>query len=449
MLLSFRAANHRSLRDEQHLLLTPVYPDSAPRDAEWGAVPVVGVFGPNASGKSNVLDALTYMRRMVRGSFRENEPGAGLERHPYALDSFQAEPSSFVVDLSLPGPNKTDIRYEYGFCVDDRQVTEEWMYSYPLGRRRRVFHRTLDGYSWGSHTADSMRSVEDLVESNVLFLSVAARSKQDEVRPVYDWFFRQVWVSRPGSYDRYREPLLFEQDDAFVSWLTRLLRSADTGIQGTEIIEESEEEFAARLGRVGERAERHASRMRTLVFRHRGEHGTARLDFRDQSTGTRSLIGLSRPIFNALRHGATVLIDELDASLHPYLSAHLIGLFQSPDTNPQGAQLIFTTHDAALLGRIQGVEVLKRDQIWFTEKDECGRTELFPLTDFKPRKDDNRELRYLAGRYGAVPTVTDELALTALAQRGAPDDVPPDAQARRPQSEVEGQQADRPGTTPR
>src|SRR5690349_7023347 len=102
MLLSFRASNHRSLRDEQQLLLTPVYAADSPDEADWKAVPVIGIFGPNASGKSNVLDALLYMERLVRGSLRESEPGAGLQRHPFALDSEAlVEPSSYVADLLL------------------------------------------------------------------------------------------------------------------------------------------------------------------------------------------------------------------------------------------------------------------------------------------------------------------------------------------------------------
>ncbi|MGW0586185.1 AAA family ATPase [Streptosporangium sp. NPDC002607] len=134
------------------------------------------------------------------------------------------------------------------------------------------------------------------------------------------------------------------------------------------------------------------------------------------------------PVFRSLDRGSLLIVDELDSSLHPYLSAQLVKLFREPETNPLGAQLIFTSHDATLLGRIQGEEVLHRDHVWFTEKDECGATELFPLSDFKPRKDENRERRYLTGRYGAVPIVNDELFAAALSRRGEVGDVPPDGQ---------------------
>jgi uncharacterized protein len=210
--------------------------------------------------------------------------------------------------------------------------------------------------------------------------------------------------------------------------LTSLLRAADTGIEGAELVEETKEEFAVRVARTKALTGGPTSgRRRELFFRHRnGQDGVA-LSIRDQSLGTQALCDLGIPAFRALDEGLLFVVDELDSSLHPYLTAQLIRLFQSEETNPLGAQLIFTSHDATLLGRIQGEEVLHRDNIWFTEKDDCGATELFPLSDFKPRTEENRERRYLAGRYGAVPIVNDELFAAALAARGDADDVPSDA----------------------
>ncbi|GAB3675584.1 ATP-binding protein [Actinocorallia lasiicapitis] len=418
MLLSFRTANHKSLRDEQQLLLTPVYPPESADEGEWEALPVAGIFGPNASGKSNVLDALVYMRHMVRASLQASEPGTPPSRTPHALDreAIQA-PSSYVVDLLLDG-----VRHEYGFSVGPERIDEEWLYSYPLKQRRRIFHRTGDAYEWGTHTEAAMRSVAAIVDPSVLFISVAARSRQDDVEPVYDWFYRKLASRRLVGGVSQRDLLarLAKADETYLTWLNGLLRAADTGIEDAEVTDVDEVKLSdGFLGNAGQ--------PRRVQFNHRGGDGTVPFKIADESTGTQSLMSLASPIFSVLNEGGTLVVDELDASLHPYLSARLIGLFRSAVTNQNGAQLLFTTHDAALLGRIQGVEVLARDQIWFTEKDECGRTELFPLTEFKPRKDENRELRYLAGRYGAVPALTDELVLTTLAQRGAEDVVPKDA----------------------
>ncbi|MEU0479149.1 ATP-binding protein [Streptosporangium sp. NPDC006013] len=426
MLLNFRMANHRSLRDEQQLSLTPSYRADGPVDVDRETVPVIGIFGPNASGKSNVIDALVYMRNLVRGSLKESEPGTGIRRYPFALDpASREEPSTYVVDLFLEG-----VRHTYGFSVDDVQVTEEWMYSYPQKRKRVIFHRQFEDYSYGDHSPESMRRVQEITESNVLFMSVAARSKQDLVRAVYDWFTSVL--DRKAAMMRHLRSSAFSADfldrSGHLDRLTSLLRAADTGIESAEIIEETAEEFAERSARPGG-AERYPSqRRKDIFFQHRGEGGTFALGLRDQSLGTQALYEIGIPVFRSLDRGSLLIVDELDSSLHPYLSAQLVKLFREPETNPLGAQLIFTSHDATLLGRVQGEEVLHRDHVWFTEKDECGATELFPLSDFKPRKDENRERRYLTGRYGAVPIVNDELFAAALSRRGEVGDVPPDGQ---------------------
>ncbi len=141
-----------------------------------------------------------------------------------------------------------------------------------------------------------------------------------------------------------------------------------------------------------------------ILFRH--GHAEGLFGFSDESAGTRSWVGLLPDALDALEVGGTMVIDEIDASLHPLLTARLIGLFRESDTNPRGAQLIFTTHDASLLGTALGEEVLARDQIWFVEKDRNGASRLYPLSDFKPREGENRERRYLGGSYGAVPVVS-------------------------------------------
>jgi hypothetical protein len=152
MLLSFRFANHRSFRDEQQLNFTPVYESGTlEADAELAAVPVVGIFGANASGKSNVISALGYLSNMVRTSDRESEPGLGPRRQPFRLDQAVArEPSSYAVDLQING-----IRYTYGFILDDDQILEEWLYAYPLKKKRIVFERAGQDFHWGDESSRS------------------------------------------------------------------------------------------------------------------------------------------------------------------------------------------------------------------------------------------------------------------------------------------------------
>lgn len=419
MLLSFRAANHRSLRDEQQLLLTPSDADDT---ADWEALPVAGIFGANASGKSNVLDALAYMLAMVRGSFPESEPGAGIERHPFALDpAMRDEPSVFVVDLLLDG-----MRYTYGFAVDDSHVLEEWMYSHPQKQQQTIFHRKEDIYSYGEQTPGSIKQAEEITDPNVLFISVAARSRQPILRPVYTWFRDLSPLVQADFLRRRYRPSIFGllrvSEVRYLDRISTLLNAADTGIESAKLVEETDEELRARTLRFPDGEESRTRRRRRVFFNHRSDQGVVPLSLEDQSEGTQAIYSIGIKAFAALDAGLPLIVDELNSSLHPFLTAQLIGLFRNPETNSRGAQLIFTSHDATLLGRIQGEVVLHRDHIWFTEKSESGATELFPLSEFEPPQEDNRGRRYLAGRYGAVPVVNDELFAAAVAARRDVDD---------------------------
>lgn len=438
MLLSFRVENHKSVRDEQQLLLTPAYEDARPENAGWEASTVAGVFGANASGKSNVLNALVYMRDTVRWSMNNSEPGGGVARTPFALSAEAgSEPSTYVVDLMLGG-----VRHTYGFAVDDTEVVEEWLYRYPKRRKRAVFERDEGGFSFGEESRSRLRQVEQLTGPNVLFLTVAARTGSNEVAPVYRWFSEAlVFAEERGTRipDWLRGNKVRQEH---VESLSALLRSADTGVHSVELQNDSEggassghvaggfwrRELRPQRGRPGEEpagegeaetAKKFARWLQkpTLAFRHSTDDEVRRLEWAEESRGTKALTTLGYQAQRVLEFGGALVVDEIDASLHPYLSARIISLFRDEAENPHGAQLLFTSHDAALLGRIRGEEVLKRDHIWFVDKDAQGRTELYPLSDFKPRGDDNRSRRYLTGRYGAVPEVDDELFREALSRR--------------------------------
>lgn len=427
MLLSFRVGNHKSIRDEQQLLLTPAYDDATPEAAEWEALTVAGVFGANASGKSNVLDALGYMRETVRWSMRDNEPGGGMRREPFALSTEATEePSTFVVDLMLSG-----VRHTYGFAVDDDRVVEEWLYSYPRRRKRVVFERDEEGLTFGEAAPVKLRRVEDLLGPNVLFLTVAARASNEEVEPVYQWFSESLGFADERTSDRprwLRENLISEED---VRLLGDMLASADTGIRtlelqkgygGTDAGELRAQASAAARKRAGHPGGHPGQSAlfpaeSNLLFHHLEDSRGPGFDWKQESLGTRAFVMMAYEARRVLRAGGMLVVDEIDTSLHPYLSARIISLFQDEEQNPHGAQLLFTSHDAALLGRVRGEEALKRDHIWFVAKDEQGGSTLYPLSDFKPRGDDNRARRYLTGRYGAVPDVDDELFQEALRRR--------------------------------
>ncbi|MFF6993735.1 ATP/GTP-binding protein [Streptomyces sp. NPDC008313] len=439
MLLNFRVSNHRSIRDELEWQLHPVYGGERPPGTSWQAVPVAGIFGSNAAGKSNVVDALRYMAEMVSQSPLMAEEDEGVRRRPFLLDTVApSECSWYVADLLVRGE-----RYVYGFEVDDESVRSEWLYAYPEGRRRVVFERDGDAFHVGSSQRDAraLSTVAEVTASSALFLSMAARSKASvtSLSRVYRWFRHDLVFGGPvlGRAFPYslrlltRELALHFDRMGEPAHLRELLRAADLGIEDFRV--EAVEEQPLDGGRPRLRPQRPSDakapdariealpgrrRVRhELWLRHTGRNGSFELPLSAESSGTRAIVEYAIALERVTELGGTLVVDELDSSLHPRLSAFLVGLFQDPARNPHGAQLLFTSHDASLLGRKAGEDILKRDQIWFASKNEFGETSLYPLSDFRPRSEENRERRYLSGSYGAVPVIDDSFA-PAVAGRG-------------------------------
>lgn len=422
MLLSFRFANHRSFRDEQQLNLSPVYGvDGAPvGEGSIEAVPVVGIFGANASGKSNVISAFDYMSRMVGESDRESEPGLGLRRQPFLLDPEIATlPSSYAVDLALDG-----VRHTYGFTVDDQQIIEEWLHSYPSRRKRVVFERSGQDFNWGEESRRSgIRRLAEIVAPTALFLSVSARfdphssSEADgregplaSLHDTFSWLWQKVSYDRTPNNRRIRE-------SSYSRWLAdprrraaivRLLRAADVGLQDVSVTRTP-------IGSINDDINTFVSEIK---FLHHGAVNNVTLKVGDESSGTLRLLQLAGRAIPVLENGGLFLVDEIDSSLHPLLTASLVSLFQSATVNTRRAQLVFTTHDATLLGPLDGEDVLRRDQVWFTDKDDDGASELVPLAEFRPRRQgENRQKRYLNGSYGAIPELSMRLLEQAVMSR--------------------------------
>jgi hypothetical protein len=389
VLRSFRVANHRSFRDEQELQLMPVY------DKDRPAVPVAAVYGANASGKSNLLDALRWMQGAVRESFRVWEADTGIPRVRYRLDNDESRPSVFVADLVLDG-----VQWVYGFSVTSEAVQEEWLHTYPHGRERVIFERNGQELELGSTVPERRSRAEilrGLMRDNALLLSVASQANQAEVRAVYRWFhLYQMHVTRMGipSVRRDHLSLLIARARKDYPEFVDLLRTSDFGIVDVTV-----EEPPA------------WSRVPIVRFRHAPDG--VLLDLADQSEGTLAWAELLVHALEALRNGSLMIIDEIDASLHSRLTGRLVELFRDRETNAHGAQLLFTTHDATLLGTSSGEDLLHRDEIWFVEKKD-GASSLYPLSDFHPRKGENRERRYLLGSYGAVPVVFEDSMVRSM-----------------------------------
>ncbi|MFE2291360.1 ATP/GTP-binding protein [Streptomyces sp. NPDC059452] len=429
MLLRFQVTNHASLLEEQELSLvaTDRHPGRAERAAPSGdesAVPVVAIYGTNASGKSNVIDSIGWMRSAVLSSFRHWDPSGGVPRRPFVLGHGTAErPSSFAVDFVVGG-----VHHQFGFSVDDERVTEEWLYYYPEGRQRRLYERGADDVvTFGRWLTGRRKLIAELLRPNSLYLSVAAAQGHDQLSEVFRWFRSGLRMATDHDFAQrldHTVRLCLEGLEELEGGDGRedqpvldLLRFADLGVSGLEI-QDWDENIRADRQRItralrdalGDKVRVQEDGKQRVRVEHRTAEGVFPLDLAYESSGTRTWIGLIGPVITTLADGGVLCVDELDARLHPYLVDALVGMFQSPETNSRGAQLVFSTHEAALLGRNVRTELF-RDQVWFTEKDpRTLATRLFPLTEFSVRHSaDNLERRYLGGRYGAVPHLDDDL----------------------------------------
>jgi uncharacterized protein len=424
ILLAFRAENVRSFREEFELslLASSLAEPGVVREVPWrdggrrvGVLPVAGVFGANASGKSNLLKAMDDMRSHILYSFRAGDPTGGVSRRAFLLDAKTRQaPSRFEVELVLEG-----VRHEYGFVLDDQQVLEEWAFRYPHGKAALVFRREGMSVELGAADRAKGRAVTELLRRNALFLSTGASANHPALIPLYGWFGRNMRLAEASSRP-FRQALTTQLlgDEVHRERVLALLRAADLGLSGARK-HELDPVMKDRLQRAvrilaGVEGDPDGSdegpSFDELGVRlvHSGQDDQVELDSSDESLGTLVWFGLVGPVVAALADGAVLLADELDASLHPALVAELIRLFQDPITNPRRAQLVFNSHDATLLGDSTGNRLLGRDQVWFTEKRGDGSSRLYPLADLDPRKEEAVGRRYLAGRYGATPILSHQ-----------------------------------------
>lgn len=414
MLIRFRVENFRSIKEEQELSLVASSLSEHPENVvhveryDLDLLRTAAIYGPNASGKSTVVAALRFMRDAVEESHRLWKPDGGIPRTPFALDAVSRNAHSlFAVDILLD-----DVRYEYGFVVDSARVLEEWLFAYPKGKKQEWFAREASRkpeFTFSRLMPGENRAIAELTRPNSLFLSAAAQNNHQSLAPIHGWFSRLIPV---GVEKRKTLELAASQlclHDHLRAQVLEILRAADLGITGIEPIEEDLASFARRFDmesddpRLAELPSLLTRRAGGVQFQHHAgsaSDGTVLL-YEQESEGTKTLFALAGAIVIVIRSGGVLVVDELDRSLHPHLALKIVSLFNDPATNPHNAQLIFNTHDTNLLDN----ELLRRDQIWFTEKGDDGATRLFPLTDFRARKYENLERGYLQGRYGAVPSV--------------------------------------------
>jgi AAA15 family ATPase/GTPase len=429
MILRFAAKNFRSLRDDQELSLigTEAFKNSASdlikrEGIPGGVLRCAAIFGANASGKTNVLNAIKFMIDCIRDSQSKWSPQGEIPRTPFLLDESRDQPSCFRLDFVFE-----DTRFEYGFTIDSAKVLEEYLDAWiPGGRKAKWFDRKANQkIDFGKRLTGENRTIESLTRENSLFLSAAAQNNHAMLLPLYTWLTTRIRVLSQRVGLNVSTVKSCVVDPQIKERVLALLTTADLGIVDFELKEEavgSKDPFINALRKAivatakdfppGQIA--FPEKIETVRLLHKTKGGQpVPLSIAEESSGTSAYLGLLGPCLETLTSGGLICIDEFNASLHPLLATRIVHLFNSPVSNPNGAQLVFNTHDTNLLRRT----TLRRDQIWFTEKDEEGATHLYPLSDFKTRQHQNVEKGYLEGRYGAIPFV-DEEDLLNLASEG-------------------------------
>lgn len=418
MLVEFRVKNFRSLRDEQVLTLV-ASKDSSLADTntvETGlkAAPRLlssaVVYGANASGKSNLIKALQYMRGVVVESATVVQPGQTYAVQPFRLDAVSAEePTEFEVTVILAG-----VRHQYGFAMTQHRIVSEYLLVYKAFKPQRWFERHYDAhsgkdvYEFGTGLKGSKALWENATRPNALFLSMAAQLNSEALRPLFDWFASSLVVFNEQARLNPQVSIEMLKQPGGRKRICDFLTSADISIADIEVVTRKVPgqtlHFDVAAGKSELRSEEVEEHQ--LRFSHSTDHGTAVFDLMDESNGTRNLLFLAGPVLDILEKGQTLVIDELDTSLHTLLVRELVRLFHRPDVNTGHAQLIFTTHDTSLL---DAPDLLRRDQIWLVEKDNEQATNLIALAEFSPRKNEALERGYLMGRYGGIPFVRSDL----------------------------------------
>lgn len=412
MLVEFRVKNFRSLRDQQALSLV-ASSDKSLLDTHAVATGLRAaphllksavVFGANASGKSNLIKALQYMRSVVLES-AALQPAQTFDRlQPFMLDKVSAsQATEFEVTFIVDG-----IRYQYGFEMDSRRIVSEFLLVYKAFKPQRWFERRFDAelnadvYEFGPGLKGSKHLWEGATRSNSLFLSMAVQLNSDVLRPVYDWFANRLVIFNELSPLSPNFSVQKLKEEPQRKAICEFLRAADISIADIEVATKQATVHTLRFDLATGKREEFANEqpVEEVKFHHITEQGRAVFDLGDESSGTRNLLFLTGPILDILGKGLTLVVDELDTSLHTLLVQALVRLFHRPEVNTGNAQLVFTTHDTSLL---DAYGLLRRDQVWFVEKRPDQSSLLYPLLQFHPRKNEALERGYLQGRYGALP----------------------------------------------
>jgi hypothetical protein len=403
MLLEFRVKNFKSFKDETIFSMEATadksHPDNVITEGKFKALKTSVIFGANASGKTKLIEAMGLMRGLVTRSLTHTQ-STQLPYFPFIFDDVSKnEPTTFGIKFT-----NEEILYDYHFSYNSENIIDEVLKYYPKNKAATIFERHDQKFIFVNDKA-KQRMISEAVKENVLYLSVSSQLKYAPSQEVFEWFQKFLVITN-GDPEHLIEILIkrMESDHSFETRVLKALRIADFGITSLMELEGEVKNTSVKPQKSS------ALSLQDVWLTHNatnknGENIQVELPMYEESSGTVNFISMIGPVIDTILGGTTLVVDEIDLTFHSDLSKWIIGLFHNPKENPNGAQLIFNTHDTNLLNQ----NLIRRDQVWFVEKNwETGTSTISSLSEFKVRKDKNIEDAYLSGRYRAVPFISNE-----------------------------------------
>jgi AAA15 family ATPase/GTPase len=430
MLIEFRVSNYRSIGEEQILSLVPApkqkeHLDNIIQNGKYEALNVVAMYGANASGKSNLLKAIVTLDMIINLSTKFSSTRK-LPYEPFLLREGWNEKPTFYELTFLAGKS----RYRYGFEFNQLEIISEWLFKKSLGREVNLFQRSKDIIE--SRLKGSIKVIDAAIEAtkpNALFLSTCDAFNIEEAKNIFQWLQNFIIVDGSRSEDEVMGTCKLFEEPFYRQKIKDYLTELNLGIVDLEVIskdfdesdlrQEIPEEFRNVL--ISSLTGKKGYSVNTMhhIYDQNGKKTSRQHIWKleeKESSGTIKAFHLSGSVIWSLMNGGVLIIDEIEAQMHPIMTLQTINMFLNKEININNAQLIFATHDTNLLSYAD----LRRDQIYFAEKNEWESTELYSLSDFvyldksgsslksaKERPDTDKEKRYFEGRYGAIPILGD------------------------------------------
>lgn len=409
MLLEFSCANHKSIREE--ILFSALagsdttYEEKTQEFEGHRILKSAVIYGANGSGKSNFVDAISFVKTLVMNSIN-HQPGQGIRQTPHKLEGYEKE-SIYRIQFVTRAT-----RYVYGFSLKNMLVEEEYLYFFPNGRQAKIFERDGENFTTGSKFRGKLSTCKDVLKPNRLLLSCAANfSSVVEVELAYKFFCDELVIYRSKNQDNWMQYSLYQMNtnENVKQAVITFMQNLGIGLKDIEVTIDQkkmeEDQLPAFL----------SAEFKNVILQGKVDSITAKVIYdgfetdlmQEESTGVKKLFGLLCPLLDIIVNGKVLLCDELEAGLHEALVFGLIKLFINFNSD-NFPQIFFTTHETGLLN----LDLFRRDQIWFTEmKAEDRSTELYSLAEIKNiRKDDNFGRGYISGRYGAIPMLNIDFA---------------------------------------